>query len=507
MGKLKKKRIRLADIFGPELPSAWDEDALEAYEWSWVLRAREDFYAFRLYLDPKIIDSWWQREVARELQQFYYDWKAGLRPKLILNAPRQHGKSIQIIDFLAWVAGHDPDARQIFTSYSDRLGIRANLRLQRIFESEKFQKVFPETVINNSNVVTMAGRPLRNSSIIEFVGKQGYFRNTTTGGRVTGESVDLGVVDDPIKGREEANSELMREKTWDWFTDDFLGCFQQDAALLAIATRYHVDDPLGRMQAMLPGVKHLRYPAIAEGPRTANDKLHRAEGEPLFPQLRSLEFLLERKKVLTQGAWESIWQQNPIIVGGGLFPVHKFGLEKNPPGRKQVRRSVRYWDKAGTAGGGAYTAGVLMHELNDGTFFISDVRRGQWGALEREQHMRQAAEMDRNTWGVVHIWVEQEPGSGGKESAERSIMNLRGFICKADRVTGDKETRAEPYAAQVQAGNVKLLVADWNRAFLNEHEQFPTGKYKDQVDAAGGAFAKCVTTNARYDVTLSNVMG
>jgi predicted phage terminase large subunit-like protein len=88
------------------------------------------------------------------------------------------------------------------------------------------------------------------------------------------------------------------------------------------------------------------------------------------------------------------------------------------------------------------------------------------------------------------VWVEQEPGSGGKESAENTIRNLAGWTVKADRVTGDKATRAEPLAAQCEAGNVKLVKGDWNSAFLDELTVFPQGKYKDQTDAASGAFNK-----------------
>lgn len=95
------------------------------------------------------------------------------------------------------------------------------------------------------------------------------------------------------------------------------------------------------------------------------------------------------------------------------------------------------------------------------------------------------AEMD----GVgVEVIVEQEPGSGGKESAESTILNLAGFKVSAHRPTGDKETRAEPYAVQIEAGNVQLLIADWTKEFINEHEKAPMGKFQDQWDAAAGAF-------------------
>jgi predicted phage terminase large subunit-like protein len=184
-----------------------------------------------------------------------------------------------------------------------------------------------------------------------------------------------------------------------------------------------------------------------------------------------------------------------------MFPIEKFQIVPalNP---SEIKRSVRYWDKAGTADGGAYTVGVLMHALQDGRVAVGDVRRGQWSALEREKVIKSTAEMDKRAFPKYSIWVEQEPGSSGKESAEATIRMLAGFNVRSDRVTGNKEDRAQPYAAQVQAGNVLLLAGEWNRAFLDEHEPFPAGRYKDQVDAAAGAFNK-VASVSTYDSSLA----
>jgi predicted phage terminase large subunit-like protein len=166
--------------------------------------------------------------------------------------------------------------------------------------------------------------------------------------------------------------------------------------------------------------------------------------------------------------------------------------------RDNVKKSVRYVDKAGTEAGGAYTAFVLMHELRDGTYVIEDVRRGQWSALERERRLLQTAQSDSNFCHPYSVYIEQEPGSGGKESAEASVRMLKGFRAYVDKVTGSKEIRAEPYAAQVQGGNVALLAGPWNADFLDEHEVWPNGKFKDQVDAASGAFNKLATASS-YD--------
>ena len=166
--------------------------------------------------------------------------------------------------------------------------------------------------------------------------------------------------------------------------------------------------------------------------------------------------------------------------------------------RSQIAKSVRAWDKAGTAGGdGAYTAGVLMHRMRDRSFVIENVTRGRWSALEREQIIRQLAERDRDNlrhgWYVDYkVVVEQEPGSGGKESAETTIRNLDGFTVVADRVTGSKEVRAEPFAAQVQGGNVRLVAGAWVNDFLGEAEAYPNSRFLDQIDAAAMAFAHLV---------------
>lgn len=450
--------------------------------------AQSSFWAYRQYLNPKMRIGWFQRDVSRRLQQFFEDYLAGKRPKMILCSPPQHGKSEMITDFISWFSGRRPDDRTIYASFSDRLGIRANLKLQRIFDGERYQGVFPDTRINASNIVTKSGQTLRNREILEYVDHEGYFRNTTVRGSITGEGLDLGVVDDPIKGRESAQSEAVRENTWDWLLDDFFSRFSEDAALLMILTRWHLDDPAGRLLEQEGDVELIRYPAIAE-----EDTEFRSEGDPLFPELKSLDFLLEQKARRTEQSWQSLYQQNPIVKGGSLFPVERLQVVDHPPTKAEIAASVRYWDKAGTADGGSYTAGVLMHRIKDGRFVVEDVVRGQWAATDREKRIRATAEMDG--YGV-HVWVEQEPGSGGKESAEATIRNLRGYKVNADRVTGDKAYRADPYAAQVQGGNVQLVRGDWNRAFVSEHEVFPNGAYKDQVDAAAGAFAKLVEQSA-----------
>lgn len=435
---------------------------------------REMFWEYRKAMNPGMKEGWFQEDLAGKLQLFYERFAAGERPRLLISTPPQHGKSVTAIDFVSWVAGQNPDCRSIFTSYSDRLGVRANLRLQRQYDSPTYQEIYPETKIARS-----VNEGTRTREMIEYVGREGYFRNTTVGGPITGESLDLGVIDDPVKSREEANSPTMREKLWSWFTDDFFTRFSEGSALLMIMTRWHIDDIAGRLIDTDHGFEVVKYPAIDEADG------RRPEGGVLFPEHKSLDFLNERKSLMVSTSWEALYQQNPVVAEGDMIKVEKIVIIDHIPGK--IKESVRYWDKAGTEGGGCYTAGVLMHRLDDGRFVIADVVRGQWSAGRREETIKQIATAD----GIrTTVWIEQEPGSGGKESAENTVKNLAGYSIKVERVTGSKEVRAEPFSAQVEGGNICIFKAEWTKGFLDEARLFPNGKYKDQIDAAGGAFNK-----------------
>src|SRR5581483_7002521 len=151
---------------------------------------------------------------------------------------------------------------------------------------------------------------------------------------------------------------------------------------------------------------------------------------------------------------------------------------------------VRYWDKAGAdEGKGDYTVGLLMARDAAGYFYIEDVVRGQWTAHPRNEKIRQTAELDRQKYGPIKTYVEQPPGLA-KESTDAVIKLLAGFAAYADPVRRDKVERAEPFKAQCEAGNVKLVRGDWNSRYLDELTSFPARRNDDQVDGSSGAFNK-----------------
>ena len=166
-----------------------------------------------------------------------------------------------------------------------------------------------------------------------------------------------------------------------------------------------------------------------------------------------------------------------------MFNQNWWNFVNTPP--EDDRTIVRYWDKAATANGGCETAGVKMSKTDDGRYFVEDVVHGQWSTHEREKIINQTAELDGTD---VEIYLEQEPGSAGKDSASFTIRNLAGFKVKAQRATGTKLERAKPFSSQVEAGNVFLVRGEWNKAYIHQHHNFPQTKLKDMVDASSGAF-------------------
>lgn len=184
-----------------------------------------------------------------------------------------------------------------------------------------------------------------------------------------------------------------------------------------------------------------------------------------------------------------------------MFKVAQFKMGRPCPAVIEFKRVVRYWDKAGTeAKPGkkpAWTVGALLGFDSRKRLWVIDVVRGRWEAFEREEKIKATAERDVQVWEQkrLEIAIEQEPGSGGKESAQNTVRNLAGYRVRTDRPVGKKALRADPLAVQVNGGNVHLAPGDWNGAYVDEFNNFPHSTFKDQVDASSGAFA--ILTNRK----------
>jgi predicted phage terminase large subunit-like protein len=197
--------------------------------------------------------------------------------------------------------------------------------------------------------------------------------------------------------------------------------------------------------------------------------------------------LEEALSTLGEAGYAGQYGENPVPRGGALFKVDRLLYEQALPTR-WLRGPVRSWDKSGTRGGGAYTAGVKLAMDSLNRLWIMDVIRGQWDSGTRESIILETAKLDTKDTIVV---LEQEPGSGGKESAEGTAKRLAiaGFRSRIIRPSGDKEMRAEPLSVLVNLCSVVICPGIWTPEFVKEMRFFPRGKYKDQIDAAAAGFS------------------
>lgn len=313
------------------------------------------------------------------------------------------------------------------------------------------------------------------------------------GGSITGKGFHLGIIDDPLKNAEEAASEVIREKHKEWYSSTFYTRQEPDAAIVVIQTRWHEDDLTGwllseEIQGEQPEQWHVVcLPAIAEErphiPETCTlEPDIRSSGEALCPERYNEEKLSKIKARIGDYHFGALYQQRPTAKQGLFFHVDKLQIVPEAP---VAIPAARGWDKAATAGGGDFTAGVKIAKSFDGLFYVMDSIRGQWDTASRDRTMRQTAQLDGRECKVKG---EQEPGSGGKESAENFIRLLAGFPVSTEPATNAKEVRADPFSSQINAGNVRLVKGDWNKAYIEELRSFPHGKHDDQVDASSLAF-------------------
>lgn len=165
---------------------------------------------------------------------------------------------------------------------------------------------------------------------------------------------------------------------------------------------------------------------------------------------------------------------------------------------------VRCWDLAATEktenGDPAFTAGVLMGKRKNGRYIVADVVNKQMSASDVRQTIKHTAQQDIAKYKRVKIRLPKDPGQAGKEQAESYIKFLAGFNVVTVAETGSKEARAEPMAAQWQAGNFDILTGTWNEEYLQQLENFPDSKFKDMVDASANAFTELETKNV-FDIS------
>lgn len=419
---------------------------------------------------PQVTPQWtWNWPHQKLLYRYLDQITMGATKRLMIFMPPRHSKSETVtVRYAAYRMETDPKMNVILGSYNQKLANRFSRKVKRIVQSRialsRERKAVEEWE-------TLAG---------------GGLRAVGVGAGITGFGGDLIMIDDPVKSREEAESEAYREKCWDWFNDDLYTRLEPNAAMVLTMTRWHDDDLAGRlMKQMENGGERwdiVNLPALAE----EKDPLHRKTGEALCPERYDRNALLRLKTKLGAYSFSALYQQRPTPREGALFKLDWFKnsiIDAAPPNL----RWVRGYDLAvETKTQNDYTASFRVAFDAGGNMYIADGFRGKLEAPEQRKYM---LERFHSEPGTEHAITKAIHGAAFVQELRR-LPAARGVAFKAVTEKGDKFTRALAWANRAEEGRVFLVRGGWIEAFLAELMAFTgTGrdKHDDQIDAVSVA--------------------
>lgn len=411
--------------------------------------------------------------------------------RLMIFAPPGSAKtSYASVVFPSHYLGSIPGSRLLLASYGDSPAKRMGRRTRAVLQQPRYHRIF-NTGLNR-----------RSMAADNFILENGSeYLASSISGAVTSYRADGVIIDDPVKGRAEAKSEKDQGKTWEAYTDDISSRLVPGGWLTLIQTRWDERDLAGQI---LPegwkgesGIFRCRdgrdweILCLQAKCQTTSDPLGRQIGEYIWPEWFDSQHWVQYE-CLPQ-TWASLFQQMPSPLEGALFKPDMLSTLDAVP--TDVTKWVRAYDLAATADDGAWTAGVLMGMREGKKPVVADVRRLQGSPEQVENLIVKTAEADGKD---VEVHLPQDPGQAGKSQIAYLTSKLVGYKVKSSPETGDKVTRASPYASQVNVGNGSIVRGTWNRAFTEELRVFPNGRFKDQVDAASRAFAAIVVTRRSF---------
>jgi predicted phage terminase large subunit-like protein len=449
--------------------------------------ARESFYFYARWVFHDRHGYPWQQAAHHQticdaLMRVY----EGKCKRLIINIPPRYSKTSLIEAFIGWTLGHNPDSEYIYTSYSSRLASNSTWQVREIVQSEVYQQIFPECVLRQDSQARDEWRTTA-GGIVYATGAGGTITGYGAGKHRPGFGGAI-LIDDPIKP-EDARSETIRQNVLDWFPSTLESRKNSpDTPIIIIMQRLHEEDLSGWLLNGGNGEEwdHVCLPALRE------------DGTALWPDKHDADKLRQMQDAAPY-SFAGQYQQRPAPLEGGLFKPDRIEIIDAIPALPITW--LRGWDLASTTDGD-WTAGAKLGKLPDGRFIIADMVRVRVGPDERDAMMLNTAK--RDTF-ATRISIPQDPGQAGKTQIAYLTRQFTGFRVHSSPESGDKVTRAEPLAAQVNVGNVLMLRGSWNDALIDEMRMFPNGTFDDQIDGMSRAFSELIgkfTMNISPEVLL-----
>ena len=413
--------------------------------------------------------------------------------KLMITMPPQHGKSEGATRRLpAFVLGQDPDKRIAIVSYNAIKARKFNRELQRIMDDDRYYELFPQTLLAGQASYQEQGRRsrnyARNSDECEIVGYQGSFKTIGVGGSLTGEPVDMLIMDDLYKDASSAWSPVIRQNVADWYDTVASTRLHNDSQQLLVFTRWHMEDLAGRLleqEGVYDPIENpqgwllVSFPAIQNRPPSEQDP--RVEGEPLWPERHSLEKLLEIKG-RSPTVFESLYQQNPQPSQGLMY--EEFTCYTDLPSRSY---SVAYIDAADS--GADYLCALFYKEAEDGNY-ITDVlyTKDPMEVTETtltymlQQHQVERCHIESNNGGNLFV-----------SNLQQRSWDTGNRLTRFNPFHQNQNKTARIFAASASVQKLIKMPLDWKKRFpkfardLTGYLRVGTNAHDDAPDALTGS--------------------
>lgn len=467
--------------------------------------ARRHLLDFTKFTFPGYRANWHHEVICEALEDLVF----GDTNRLMIFTPARHGKSELVSRRLpAWYLGQFPDAEVMLASYSADLANRMNCNVQGIIDSREYRRVFqgvrlsqgvgdPARKINGE-------RKKRTDDFFEIVGRRGSLRSAGVGGSITGMGFNLGIIDDPISNAEEAMSQIVRDKVWDWYTTTFYtrqtgfgGLKGSRAKILLTMTRWSDDDLAGRLLQLAKDEpeadqwKVVVLPALYDG-TPSNAERRTKIGEVLWPGSQyDEEYMRKSRKMFPAHFWDAMFMQRPRAVGGNYFKRQLFGRYRRDG--RTIHHYDNHWNlddcrvwaavdpASSEKSTGDYTAIAVVAEAPNGACILLDMVRERhaptkiggmmMSVVERWKPSHFIFEADGNQTAVVSLCRQEEGMPPIREVKHRN----KGKLVRATRAI-----------AMHEGGEILVPEsAAWLEVFFDEAEAF-TGlgdKHDDMIDA------------------------
>jgi len=452
--------------------------------------ATNNLVDFSVAVDAKYTAPWHIQEIASVLERVLCDAIQNKKSRIILEIPPRHGKSeLSTIKFPAWALGKYPDLPIVVCSYSESLATTFGLKTRDIMNDDIYRLLFPTRL--------RADQKAKGKWLVTASDQYGKIRQTGggytaagVGSGITGRGFKIGIIDDPFKDREEAESETIRNKVWDWYKDVFYTRQESNAAIIIIAARWHTDDLIGRLiekeeEDKKAGVENydqweiIRFPAIAE-----QDEKYRKKGEALWPEKFSINQLKTIENTQGQYSFSALYQQEPISSETQEFRKEYFKYYK--PETLLTIPGLRYYTLVDLA----HSEKKENHETVVRTI-AKAVALPQWYLIEESAgHYDPGETIDKIFYHALtyqsEVWIE---GVGYQRSIEYhlkekmkrdqvyfmvNLLKRNSEVAKSERIRG----LLPLYRAGIIFHRDNGLDAGMERQLLS----FPKGKLDDRID-------------------------